>query len=146
MEIEKMELKHIDGVMVVEHLSFTIPWSRESFEQELVANNFAYYIVAVENDVVVGYAGMWKIQDEGHITNVAVHPEFRGAHIGKKLMVELIKLAKDMGVISMTLEVRKSNYIARNLYESLGFTDAGMRKGYYTDNREDAVIMWNEQI
>lgn len=146
MEIVKMEPKHIDGVMVVEHLSFTVPWSRESFTQELMTNGFAHYIVALENDVVLGYAGMWKIQDEGHITNVAVHPEFRGTHIGRQLMEKLIKLARELGVTAMTLEVRKSNYIALNLYKSLGFVEAGIRKGYYSDNREDAVIMWNEQI
>lgn len=146
MDIVKMEPKHIDGVMVVEHLSFTVPWSRESFTQELMTNGFAHYIAAIENDVVIGYAGMWKIEDEGHITNVAVHPEFRGTHIGKKLMEALIKLAKDSGIRAMTLEVRKSNYIALNLYKSLGFTEAGIRKNYYSDNREDAIIMWNEQI
>jgi len=146
MIIEKMEPKHIDGVMVVEHLSFSIPWSRTSFVQELTTNEFAHYLVAIENGIVVGYAGMWKIQDEGHITNIAVHPEFRGVHIGKGLMAQLINEARNLGVNSMTLEVRKSNVVAKNLYESYGFTEAGVRKGYYADNKEDAIVMWNEQI
>ena len=102
--------------------------------------------MAIENEIVVGYAGMWKIQDEGHITNIAVHPEFRGVHIGKALMSQLINEARSLGVNSMTLEVRKSNIIARNLYESFGFKEAGVRKGYYADNKEDAIVMWNEQI
>jgi len=146
MKIVKMELKHIDGVMVVEHLSFTIPWSKNSFIQEITTNEFAHYIVAVENDMVVGYAGMWQIQDEGHITNIAVHPEFRGIHIGRSLMVELIRTSRNLGVSAMTLEVRKSNDIAKKLYVSLGFKDAGVRKRYYSDNNEDAIIMWNEHI
>lgn len=146
MNVEKMEQKHIDGVMVVEHLSFTIPWSRNSFVQEITENEFAHYIVAQENGMIVGYAGLWKIQDEGHITNIAVHPEFRGIKIGKMLMGELINLARSLGINSMTLEVRRSNTIARNLYEGYGFTEAGFRKRYYADNNEDAIIMWKEQI
>lgn len=146
MNYEKMELKHVDGVMEVEHLSFALPWSQNSFIQEVTSNEFAHYIVAVENDRVIGYAGMWQIQDEGHITNIAVHPEFRGLHIGKNLMTELIDLARSLGINAMTLEVRKSNEIAKNLYKSFGFMEAGVRKRYYSDNNEDAIIMWNEGI
>jgi ribosomal-protein-alanine acetyltransferase len=146
MNFEKMSLDHIDGVMEVEHLSFALPWSKNSFIQEVTSNQFAHYIVAMENDKVIGYAGMWQIQDEGHITNVAVHPDFRGLHIGKGLMKELIDTARGLGIDAMTLEVRKSNEVAKNLYKSFDFFEAGVRKRYYSDNNEDAVIMWNKKI
>lgn len=146
MIIEKMEEKHLPGVMTVEKLSFKIPWSINSFIQEITTNDLAHYLVAVENNMVVGYAGMWQIQNEGHITNIAVHPEFRGVHIGKGLMHALILLAKNLGIDSMTLEVRRSNMVAQNMYNSFGFTEAGVRKAYYSDNKEDAIVMWNHHI
>lgn len=146
MKIEKMELRHIDGVMVVEHLSFTLPWSKGAFEKEITTNEFAHYLVAIEDDQVVGYAGVWKIHDEGHITNVAVHPEYRRKHIGSSLMRALIGRAKELDILAMTLEVRRSNLGAIKLYKSFGFEEAGVRKGYYADNKEDALVMWKEQI
>lgn len=140
-----MGLKHLEGVMIVENLSFTIPWSKEAFIDEITKNQFANYLVAVEDGVVIGYAGMWKIFDEGHITNIAVHPEFRKYGIGSKLVTELLNLSREQGIISLTLEVRKSNLAARALYEKYSFEEAGVRKKYYTDNGEDAIIMWRHE-
>jgi len=142
MEFIEMGLEHLDGVMIVENLSFTIPWSKESFIEEITNNQFAIYIVTVENDVVIGYVGMWKIFDEGHITNVAVHPEFRNNGVGSGLITELLNIAKEQGINALTLEVRRSNIVAQRLYEKFGFREAGVRKRYYADNHEDAVIMW----
>ncbi|NMB33294.1 MAG: ribosomal protein S18-alanine N-acetyltransferase [Clostridium sp.] len=139
-----MRLKDIDGVMVVEKLSFTIPWSRNALIEEVSKNTFARYIIAKANERVVGYAGMWKICDECHITNVAVHPEYRGLGIGGQLLKNLILLAEEEGARAMTLEVRKNNNAAQNLYKKYGFVAAGLRKAYYADNNEDAVIMWKE--
>ena len=141
-EVVAMEMEHIDEVMVVESLSFTVPWSRNSFVEELTKNKFSRYIVAKVEGVVVGYAGMWLIAGEGHITNIAVHPSFRGYGIGKKLMDGLICIAKSEGVDRLTLEVRRSNLIAQSLYYKYGFEICGERKAYYTDNKEDALIMW----
>jgi ribosomal-protein-alanine N-acetyltransferase len=140
--VELMGVEDLDQVIEVEKLSFTNPWSRNSFFLELTTNELATYIVAKVDGRVVGYAGMWLIVGEAHVTNVAVHPGFRKKGIGELLMRSLMTIARESGAKMMTLEVRKSNYIAQNLYTKLGFEPIGIRRGYYTDNNEDAVIMW----
>nr|PZN02435.1 MAG: ribosomal-protein-alanine N-acetyltransferase [Bacillota bacterium] len=140
--IELMKVEDLDQVMEIERLSFTNPWSKNSFFLELTTNDLATYLVAKIDGRVVGYAGMWLVVGEAHVTNVAVHPEFRKKGIGELLMRSLITIAKESRAKMMTLEVRKSNDVARNLYAKLGFEPVGIRRGYYTDNREDAVIMW----
>lgn len=141
-----MGLADIDGVMVVERLSFPTTWSRQAFLHEITANRHARYFIARVGRQVVGYGGMWLILDEAHVTNVAVHPDWRGRHIGEALMRALIRCARSYGITRMTLEVRVSNQVAQNLYTKLGFRPAGIRKGYYTDTREDALIMWLDPI
>ena len=142
--IRKMVLHDIDQVLEVERLSFTNPWSKDTFQAEIQSNLFAYYFVAVQNETIVGYGGMWMILDEAHVTNIAVHPDFRGLNFGKKLVHELIIQAFKQGASKITLEVRVSNLAARNLYKGFGFHEAGVRKGYYSDNNEDAIIMWKD--
>ena len=93
---------------------------------------------------IVGYVGVWFVVDEGHITNVAVHSDYRGRKIGDKLVDEMVKLCKENNLVAMTLEVRTSNTVAQNLYRKYGFKMAGIRKEYYSDNKEDAIIMWNQ--
>lgn len=137
-----MELSDIEDILVVEKLSFSIPWSRDSFEKEIVDNNLAIYLVAKVNEKAVGYIGMWKVLNEGHITNVAVHPEFRHQGIGDQLVSELLSLCVKENIDLVTLEVRKSNQNAIKLYEKHGFVAEGIRKAYYQDNKEDAIIMW----
>ncbi len=143
---EKMGLEHLDQVLEIENVSFPAPWSKTSFLGEILQNDFALYLVALYDDVVIGYGGMWLILDQAHITNVAVRPDFRGRNIGKALMLEIIQQAILKGAKSMTLEVRPSNIIARGLYQGLGFIDRGRRKGYYEDNNEDAIIMWKDNL
>ena len=145
-EVMKMSLEHIDDVMVVEHLSFSIPWSKEAFIEEVSNNKFAHYISALVDGKVAGYAGMWKVCDEGHITNVAVHPEYRGMGIGSSLIERLLEMARSYEIGSMTLEVRKSNLIAQSLYSKYGFKVGGFRRRYYADNGEDALIMWKDRM
>lgn len=142
LKLRRMTLRDIDNVLVVERRAFTAPWSRQAFLTELLDNHFARYIVAEANHRIVGYAGVWLIVDEGHITNIAVDPDFRGIHLGESLLRALMAVCGANGGRRMTLEVRVSNDVAQNLYRKLGFTVAGMRRGYYTDNREDALIMW----
>ena len=137
-----MELSDIEDILVVEKLSFSIPWSRDSFEKEILDNNLAIYLVAKVNEKAVGYIGMWKVLNEGHITNVAVHPEFRHQGIGDQLVSELLSLCEKENIDLVTLEVRKSNQNAIKLYEKHGFVAEGIRKAYYQDNKEDAIIMW----
>ncbi|WP_243444989.1 ribosomal protein S18-alanine N-acetyltransferase [Romboutsia maritimum] len=141
--IEQMKSQDIEGVFQVEKNCFEHHWSRESFKKELT-NDKARYLVAKIDEKIVGYVGIWLILDEGHITNVAVHSDYRGKKIGDKLIKELVVLCKQNNINSMTLEVRVSNIVAQNLYKKYGFKIAGIRKEYYSDNKEDAIIMWNQ--
>jgi ribosomal-protein-alanine N-acetyltransferase len=145
-EISRITPEDIDAVMVVEKLSFSIPWSKNAFIEEVTNNKFARYIVAKVNGEIVGYAGLWKVFEEGHITNVAVHPEYRRNGVGFMLVKSLIEMSKQEGIERMTLEVRRSNIAAQNLYVKFGFKVEGYRKAYYADNKEDAIIMWKEDI
>lgn len=140
--IRPMELRDVDGVWEIEKLSFSTPWSRESFLQEMNGNDKARYVVAVLGDTVVGYGGMWFIIDEAHITNIAVHPDYRQRSVGEKIVEGMLRTARESGISSLTLEVRVSNTPAINLYSKLGFKEYGKRKGYYEDTGEDALIMW----
>ena len=137
--------KDVDMMAQLDRLCFAEPWSRESFRQEMEENPVAFYVVAEEDGEVVGYAGLWCIGDEGHITNVAVHPDRRGRHIGTALMKTVIDFTGDQGIKKHTLEVRPSNKTALALYKRFGFKEAGRRPGYYGDNGEDALIMWRDE-
>ena len=140
-----MTVDDIDNVLKVEKDCFSIPWSKDSFVRELVENKVALYLVAKIENVAVGYIGVWKIIDEGHITNVAVHSDYRGRGIASKLVSELLSLCEKDGMTSFTLEVRESNLPAQNLYKKFQFAECGIRKGYYQDNNENAVIMWRRE-
>jgi [ribosomal protein S18]-alanine N-acetyltransferase len=137
----KMVKEDAAGVELVEKASFGMPWSRQSF-WEAAVNKDAYYLLALEENEIIGYAGTWLVADEAHIMNVAIAPVHRNMGLGRKMMVELVRIVKEKGITAMTLEVRPSNTVARKLYEKMGFKSAGLRKGYYEDNKEDAMIMW----
>jgi [ribosomal protein S18]-alanine N-acetyltransferase len=137
-----MNIEDIDAVLNIEHNSFATPWSRDAFYNELTNNRFAIYIVLEENQNVIGYCGAWVVIDEAHITNIAILPEFRGRKLGKALLTKLMEISKELGAKKMTLEVRKSNHVAQGLYRKLGFIDGAVRKRYYIDNQEDALVMW----
>ena len=139
-----MTVDDIPQVQLVERKCFTTPWSRSIFISEVTRNDNAVYIVAEIGERIVGYAGIWVILDEGHITNVGVHPDFQRQGIGQGLMEHLTICAVARGVTCMTLEVRVSNYGAQALYTKLGFVPSGIRKQYYQDDKEDALIMWRE--
>lgn len=126
----------------LDRLCFTVPWTRQAFEHELSANEAAFYLVGLIEGEIVGYAGLWQIVDEGHITNIAVHPAYRRKGLGKLLLAELIRASEARGINKHTLEVRASNEAAIELYKKFGFKIAGIRKGYYPDNFEDALILW----
>lgn len=143
-EIGFMQLADIPDVVAIEQLSFTTPWSYYAFTAELMENDRARYLVARIGNRVVGYIGVWLIADEGHITNLAVHPDYRHRGIGRMLLLAMIELVRSMRGRRLTLEVRVSNAIAQRLYESVGFVGVGIRLGYYQDNNEDALIMWKE--
>lgn len=138
-----MEMEDIDRIYSIEVSCFKTPWTRESFESEMSLNSLARYYVALnDDDLIVGYIGAWNIVGEGHITNVAVDPEFRGIGAGRLLVSAMIDELKKEDTIAITLEVRRSNEVAINLYSDFGFVEKGVREKYYTDNGEDAIIMW----
>ncbi|WP_409252636.1 ribosomal protein S18-alanine N-acetyltransferase [Bacillus sp. SCS-153A] len=140
--IRLMTTEDLDQVMEVEANSFSIPWSRDAFFNEIETNHFATYIVIEDQGQIIGYCGVWIIIDEAHITNIAVLPSYRGQGLGGKLMASMIEIAKEMGARTMTLEVRVSNTPAQSLYRKFGFQQGGIRKNYYSDNQEDALVMW----
>lgn len=139
----KMTAADVDAVYEIELATFPTPWTHDSFHYEMSENRFAYYILAIdENQKVIGFCGVWLVIDAAQITNVAVVESARGRGIGESLMREAMKIAKETNMDTMSLEVRVTNEIAKNLYRKLGFLDGGIRKGYYTDNGEDALVMW----
>ncbi len=140
--IREMALKDVDRICVLEIECFPSPWKADSFINELTTNKLATYYVIEEEGVVAGYLGVWNIIDEGHITNVAVSPAFRGKGYGINLVKHLKEASLKKGVMWLTLEVRVGNTPAIALYEKMGFEIQGVRKKYYQDNGEDALIMW----
>ena len=140
-----MTLDDIEAVHDIEAATFRTPWSKESFYKEVTDNPCARYVVLREDGVTIAYAGVWFVLDEGHITNIAVRPDRRGMGYGEMVTRGMIQLAADSGMNWMTLEVRRSNKAAQNLYHKLGFIDVGYRKRYY-ENSEDALIMALEHL
>lgn len=140
--IRRMTVDDVDAVHAIEADTFATPWSRQSFYEEMTRNACARYLVAELPEAgIVGFAGVWIVIDEGHITNIAVKKEYRGQGIGRALTAALMQYAANLGVVYMTLEVRRSNGIAQRVYLSHGFIQVGVRKKYYEDNGEDALFM-----
>ena len=134
-----------EGVARVERESFPTPWSREDFWRE-ASNDFACYIVALDDMEIIGFAGCWISFEEAQVTNIALTSAQRGRGLGKVLMAKLMRAAAERGAERMTLEVRPSNTPALRLYEGLGFAAIGVRKKYYPDNDEDAILMWHTRL
>jgi ribosomal-protein-alanine N-acetyltransferase len=143
--VEAMRLGDIEAVHEIERLSFSTPWPSYAFEQELTGNRLARYVVAraatPDGERIVGFAGVWLMVDEAHITTFGVHPEWRRRGVGRRLLLRLADLALELGAARLTLEVRVGNEAAQALYRSFGFTVAGRRPRYYSDDGEDAYVM-----
>ena len=137
----RMTLEDVDAVHAIEEATFPTPWSRQSFVEEMTGNKCARYLVAVEGERIIAFAGAWCIFEEGHITNIAVEAAHRGRGVGRGITWALMQYAANLGVQYLTLEVRKSNLVAQSMYKSLGFIELGVRKRYYEDNGEDAYLM-----
>ena len=134
-----------DEIAALETKCFAMPWSREDFWRE-TKNELAEYVVGEMNGKIVAYAGAWVSFNQAEVMHVAVEPELRGQGIGTLIFGALIEAVKKRGAKSVTLEVRPSNTPAIKLYESFGLKSVGRRKGYYLDNGEDALIMWNTKL
>ena len=146
--IRKAEPGDVNALAELDQRCFASPWSRQSFEEEVVKNPLALYLVAEgDHGELLGYAGVWMIAGEGHITNVAASPEHRRCGIARGILTQLFEICETRhGIEAFTLEVRPSNAPALALYQSFGFEAAGRRKGYYEDNVEDALIMWRQVV
>jgi [ribosomal protein S18]-alanine N-acetyltransferase len=142
---EPLGPQHISKALEIERQSHSAPWSEGSFKGE-IGNAQSIFSVLLVDGQVTGYAGAWVLTDEAHVTNIAIHPDFRGQGLGRRLMDHLCDLSKERGAVCMTLEVRAGNKPAIQLYEKMGFVIAGRRKGYYPDNKEDALVMWLHRL
>ena len=138
--ITEATIADLDAICEIENLSFATPWSRASVLAHITADNAGYF-VCKDGGILTGFIGLIYAADEGQITNIAVHPGFRRRKIGGVLLRHLLDFARDNNIIHLTLEVRVGNTAAVNLYKKHGFTAVGIRKGYYTDNGEDAIVM-----
>ena len=137
----RMRAADVPAVHRIEELTFPQPWTEADFTYEVSQNPCARYMVVEKDGHVAGYAGARIVMEEGDITNVAIHPALRGMGLGKGVVAALLQYAANLGVQALTLEVRRGNLAAQHVYESLGFERFGVRKGYYTDNGEDAYLM-----
>ncbi|OCL27762.1 ribosomal-protein-alanine N-acetyltransferase [Orenia metallireducens] len=143
LEIRPMVTADIQDILMIEEESFSSPWSKNAFMSEL-KNQYAYYLVASIGDKLVAYIGAWLIFEEAHITTLAVAKEYRRQGIATLILEELFKDVRENQINKATLEVRVSNHKAKKLYLQEGFVEVGVRKNYYSDNKEDAVIMWKQ--
>ena len=144
--IRRMTIDDVPAVAAIEAATFPTPWSEDAFRKEITDNPVARYLVAKKDGAVIGFAGAWIILDESHITNIAILAEHRGNGYGRALTAALMQYLSNLGAAYATLEVRKSNVNAQNLYKSLGYVSVGVRKRYYEDNGEDALLMVCEHM
>jgi ribosomal-protein-alanine N-acetyltransferase len=144
--IDRMREEDIPTIQAIEKDIFLTPWPKNAYHRELSQNRQASYIVLRENGEIVGYGGLWKVFHEAHVTTIGVRARDQNKGYGRALFAALIQRAYSLGARWITLEVRPSNEHAIRLYEAFGFKAIGRRRGYYTDNGEDALIMWSDSI
>lgn len=144
LELRRLELQDLDAIESIERASYRAPWSRSMFASELAKPSSLSFGAVDENGALVGYVVLSRYVDAWHVMNVAVAPERRRQGIASALLQRLLEVTRDDPLRGFTLEVRVSNTAAIQLYERFGFRSKGVRRGYYTDNREDALIMWRE--
>lgn len=139
--------EQIDGVLAVEEASFSHPWTREMYLQELQNRGVSFcFFARDETGRVVGFCSFWRVLDELHINNLAVLPDVRRGGIASALLERVLREGARLGAQRATLEVRRSNEPARLLYERFGFSIAGVRRAYYSDPIEDALILWRDGL
>ena len=144
--IDRMREEDIPLVQAIEREIFLTPWPRNAYHRELSQNRQASYIVLRRDEDLVAYGGLWKVGDEAHVTTVGVRRQDQGQGLGRALFAALVLRSFTLGARWITLEVRVSNGHAIRLYEGFGFKCIGRRRGYYSDDGEDAVIMWSDSI
>jgi ribosomal-protein-alanine N-acetyltransferase len=142
MQIDAMAAADLPAVLRIEGLSFTTSWPMHAFANEIRDNKLAHYYVGRLDGQIVAYGGIWVILEDSHITTIAVHPDFRRLKLGEEMLLRLLDRAIAQGASWITLEVRESNDAAQKLYRKYGFTTVSTRRGYYSDNGENALVMW----
>ncbi len=145
-EIVPMRRRHLKAVVAIEQQVFPTPWSLSLYLSELAMGSTRAYYVALVGGEVVGYAGLMVAVGEGHVTTIGVSPRFQRQGIGRRLLLRLATTARERGADDLTLEVRVSNTGAQALYHEFGFAPAGIRKNYYAEVNEDAIVMWAHDI
>ena len=141
-EITRMTEADVAAVLRIERSSFSTMWPANAFHQELHTNKLAHYFVGRIDTRIVAYGGIWVILEDSHITTIAVDPQYRRRRYGELILLRLLDEAIEHGACWMTLEVREGNGAAQSLYRKYGFTTVSTRKGYYSDNNENALVMW----
>jgi [ribosomal protein S18]-alanine N-acetyltransferase len=144
--LSPMRRRHVRSVVRIEEQVYPRPWSAGLFLAELAVRDQRTYLVAKVDDRLVGYGGVMYVLPDAHVTTLAVDPAWHRQAIGTRLLVALSRAAVTAGATALTLEVRASNTPAQELYRRFGFAPAGVRKGYYADSGEDALIMWAHDI
>jgi len=140
--IEPMTQSDLTAVLRIEGLSFSTSWPSNAFSNEIHENKLAHYYIGRVGGQLVAYGGIWVILEDSHITTIAVHPHYRGRKLGEEMLIKLLDEAIAQGASWITLEVRESNDVAQKLYRKYGFTTVSTRRGYYSDNNENALVMW----
>jgi ribosomal-protein-alanine N-acetyltransferase len=140
--IETMAQGDLPAVLRIEGVSFSTSWPLNAFANEIRDNKLAHYFVGRLDGRIVAYGGIWVILEDSHITTIAVHPDYRGLKLGEEMLLKLLDQAISEGASWITLEVRESNEVAQKLYRKYGFTTVSTRRGYYSDNGENALVMW----
>ncbi len=141
-----MRRRHLRGVLRIEQQVYPRPWSMGLFMSELGFGSSRVYVVARVGSTVVGYGGLMLVADDGHITTLAVDPAWHRHKVGTRLLHTLASAAVERGAKNLTLEVRAGNRAAQELYRAFGFAPAGIRKGYYAETKEDAIVMWANDV
>lgn len=142
MQIERMTQPDLPAVLRIEGLSFSTAWPPNAFSNEIRDNKLAHYFVGRLDGKIVAYGGIWVILEDSHVTTIAVDPDARGLKLGEEMLLRLLDEGIAQGASWMTLEVRESNDVAQKLYRKYGFTTVSTRRGYYSDNNENALVMW----
>ena len=137
----------IDAVLAIEEASFTSPWTKEMYLAEFENTDISYfYLAKTPLGEIIGFCSFWRVLDELHINNLAVAPEHRRSHVATALLSRVLEDGAKLGAVRATLEVRHSNDAAQRLYERFGFTVVGIRRAYYSNPVEDALVLWKEQL
>lgn len=148
-ELSPLSLADLEQVMEIEPVAFgSHHWSRQSFMNELLNSDGHYFAARDAEGKLLGYSGFWylRVEKEAHVTTLAVHPDYRRSYVGERLLIHDVIAARKMGADFVTLEVRVSNESAQKLYGKYGFRSLGVRRKYYQDNDEDALVLWTERL